>query len=784
MSLLRLYILGAPRFEHDGSSIDLPSAKALALLAYLAIAREPQPRERLFALLWGSSTEDAARKNLRNTLWGIGKTLGDHVLRVDEQHLALSSDVWVDAREFERLASTPDRQAAVELYRGDLLANLAISDAPEYEIWLTGERERFAETYLQLLDSLIQDARTRTDWPAVVELARRALGQDNLLEPMYRALMEAHARLGDRTRALQQYEFLKATLRNELDVDPLPETIQLRDAVATGALGPSVPPIGPAPRAARTLRPPASRRIPFVGRQSQRAALDAEWSAAAAGAARIALITGELGIGKSRLWEEWSTPLGDAVLDTRCLEATSSVPYAPLSELFRPRPVLRRLLSPTASISPVWLAELARLLPEIRVERFDLPILAPLPAEEEHRRVLEAFTQCVRALSSPALALFIDDLHWADGATLDWLDYMVHRLADQPILVVATYRPEDAPARLVQMAARWGREGFARRIPVGSLDEEEAAALVSALGASPAGTLQQQSGGNPYFLIELAQAGPGTVPPALADLVRARLERLPGTARQILQAAAVLEPDFDFATLRRTSGRGEEETLDAVDALLDANVLVERDGSFSFAHPLVGQVVRESLSGARRAFLHGRAAKAIERSAVRPEQVAARLADHYAEATDNVRAARYYQAAGQDALALAAPEQALAFYRRALELDPTPERNMGVGEVLLGQGELVQARREFTTALNGFERAGDRRGAARAAMKLAESYFPAGQFADAQQWMEKSFQLFGAEDDSESRALLLLLRGSSELNSGRPGADAELNLRQAAEYAT
>ncbi|MGB8646033.1 MAG: AAA family ATPase [Anaerolineae bacterium] len=784
MSLLRLAFLGTIKFEHDGRPVEVTSAKAIALLAYLAATREPQARERLLGLLWANSAQEAARKNLRNTLWGIGKAFGDHILRADEEHLALDENVWVDVREFEK----PD--ASLDLYQGEFLPHFALPDSPEYEIWADSTRERLAQMYLHALSLRVQVARQVENWVEVGALARKALAQDNLQEPLYRALMEAEARLGERSEALRQYETLRMTLAQELGVEPLPATRALRDAIANGEFErpQTLPAPLPAPPAA--LREPkrAAGRAPFVGRQQERDSLNAEYLRATGGHARVALLTGEVGIGKSRLWEEWSAPLDGraVVLECRCLEATQSLPFAPLTELFGNRAVLNRLVTPGSSVPRIWLAELARLLPEIRVVLPELPMLAGLPAEEERRRIFEAFTQCLLALHGRPFVLFVDDLHWADHATLDWLDYFVHRLQDEPLLLIAAYRPEDAPAHLIQMTARWGREGLARRIQIARLTQEEAHLLVAALAgqSQPALQAQAQSGGNPYFLIELARAQPGQVPPVLTDLVRARLDLLSDTARQVLQAAAMLEADFDFAALRRTSGRGEEETLDALDTLLDASVLIERDSSYSFTHPLVATVVREGLSGARRVFLHRRAAEALEATrAGHLPAMAGRLAVHYAEAGDKVRAAQYAEMAGEHALALAAPEEAIAAFRRALEWAPTPGRSMALGRVLLQQVELDEARAAFETALHGYEAEGDRRGRARAAMSIAETLFPSARFADAQRWMELAFHAIDQEHDAESRVLLYLLRGSSAVNAGDPEEDAQEMLDHAVQLA-
>jgi DNA-binding SARP family transcriptional activator/uncharacterized protein HemY len=790
--------LGAPRFERDDHPIELTSAKAVALLAYLVVSRTPQPRDRLLALLWAESAEDAARKNLRNTLWTIRKSLGDDVLQADDERLAISGAVWIDVRAFEAVADSPfqspipDLQSTIDLYGGSFLDGFALADAPEFEIWLTAERERLGQMCSRMLSALVEVHRAEGNWPEMIAVARHALAHDNLQEPMHRALMEAHARLGERPEAVHQYDVLRATLARELDVEPLPETEALRARIVSGQLQPV------AARAAARLpkRQPImgdAARAPFVGRQTECAALDAELETAVRGQRRVVLLTGELGIGKSRLWQEWSAALAPSltVLECRCLETTQALPFAPLVELFGSRACAQRLFSPGSPVPSIWLAEVARLLPGIRLSLPDLPAPAALPPEEERRRVLEAFTQCLTALDARPLILFIDDLHWADRATLDWLSYLVSRLRDQPLLLVASYRPEDAPAALAHLVAGWGRENVVRRLPLERLTGAETAALMASLVGDPdlraklADRMQAQSAGNPYFLIELCRAAPGEVPPVLADLIRARLDRLPDTVRQVLQAAAILEPDFDFATLRRTSGRDEEETLDALDALLNAAVIVERGGPYAFAHPLVADVVRGGLSGARRTFLHRRAAETLEATyAGRLPQIAGRLAAHYAQAGDPARAANDAAMAGEYALRLAAYAEAVNFYRRAMEFDPAPARKLALGRALYRKGDLVEARAVLESALGEFDAQDDRRGAAQVCLTLYDTHLRAGHFDEVVRWAEKGFIYINADSDPSARAFAEHLLGAAMLHAKRSMAEAEKHLLEAARLAT
>ncbi|MDQ4076213.1 MAG: hypothetical protein M3220_08200, partial [Chloroflexota bacterium] len=311
MAALRFSFLGIPRLERDGRDVELTVAKAIALLAYLAVTNRPQHRDRVIDLLWPESAPDAARKNLRNTLWAMRKALGDEVLHAENEWLSLQDSLWVDVRQLEHVASISnatlsEQRVAADLYHGPLLDGLVLGDAPDFELWLAAERERLEQLYLRLVDSLIDRYRNDGRWAEIVQVARRALRQDNLQEPMYRALMEAHARQGERPEALRQYEQLQGVLEQELGVEPLPETEILRAAILNGELGHVVVPAPSMSRSARPSTTEGTTQVPFVGRQEELAALDAELAVAARGEARVVLLAGEVGIGKSRLWQEWS----------------------------------------------------------------------------------------------------------------------------------------------------------------------------------------------------------------------------------------------------------------------------------------------------------------------------------------------------------------------------------------------------------------------------------------------------------------------------------------------
>lgn len=764
-----LRLLGRPVAERDAHPVDLP-AKALALLGYLAAASGPQPRERILGLLWGESAEEAARKNLRNTLWTIRKELGEDAILAQGDRLALGPAVSVDAR---RLSAFPldDPAGLLALYRGPFLDGLSLSEAPEFELWLSTARESYAQTFFARVKDALAALAERRAWGEAVTLARGALLHDPLNEAVTRGLMTALAEQGQRAGALRQYDALAEALRSELGVEPSPETVALRNALTRET---------PPRRRRAAVSPPPEPSPDFVGREAECAALDAELATVREGRARVVLLTGELGIGKSRLWREWSRrlPSDCRAVEARCMEAASGLPFAPLVDLFSSHACVQDLLHGPAALPDVWLAEVARLLPQLRAELPRLPQPAALPPEEERRRVFEAFVQVLLALDARPLVLFVDDVHWADRATLDWLAYLAHRLRSYPLLLALAYRAEEAPPALVHQVAAWGREGIARRIPLPRLGPDETARLIGGLGVTPAiaHQLQARSAGNPYFLLELSRQADGSaegeLPPLLADLVRSRLGRLSESTRAVAQAAAILDPEIDLPLLINMTGGDEDDVLDALDELLSAGILVERSSGIEFNHPLMPAVIRGSLSAPRSAVLNRRAAQALVAThGERAMPVAGYISDHLAAAGDLSEAARYADLAAEHAQSLAALDEAVRFRQRAYDLTPGAGRSLRLGDALYRAGRLAAAREAYEAALAEAEETGNRSVAARACLGMGDTFISSGWVDEVLDWAQRALTFLDPEADPAAHAHAHFLLGVGQLRRG--GRDLE-----------
>ena len=766
-------------------------------------------------LLWPESSEDAARKNLRNTLWNIRTTLSERVVQ-GSVSLALDKNLLVDVWAFERVvaqlaqvvrskaAFSPQKpsslthyQEALTLYRGTFLDGVTIEDSSEMHLWLVLERERLKQVALRILLVLIGEARNARDWSMVLILTRRALLEDPLQEPVYRFQMEASARLGERGQALHQYDTLCTMLEHELGVQPLPETEALRMAILQGALEPSNL-VNPGPSlslSARRLsshaRPPLA--LPFVGRQAERTLLNTEVELAARGEFRIVLLTGEVGIGKSRLWQEWSTTLTTprkraTIIDMLGLEVMRDAPFAPLLMWFNQSSWSQQLFSPSSLLSSTLQEEILRLLPTLQLRRSDLPRFPAQSRGEERLRIFEAVTQAMLAIQkyeNLPIVFFLDDAHWSDTIMLQWFDYLALRLSSTPFLLLLAYRSEETSPALNTLVTRWRYQKAARYFSLPSLNEEEAQAIMRNSGKDDIEKqyLYRQSAGNPYVLSELLQVPHGSVPTSLVDLVRMHIAHISEMARQIMQAAAVLEPGIDFETLRRTGGRSEDETLDALDDLTREGFLVELKGQYAFAQPLVATIVRGNLGGPRRSALHRRAAEACElMTAEQLPLIARQLILHYQGAGEREQAAHYAEVAAEHARMMTDWDEAVRLCLQARTLAPTPARTLHLGQVLLEKGDFEEAQTIFKVGFHEHQARGDHQGAARACLNVALAALKKEQPDDVSSWTQQALSILNTENDPAGLALAHALLCSMLLMTGRV-QEAEQHREMAASLA-
>jgi DNA-binding SARP family transcriptional activator len=734
-----------------GPTVFIRTRKAQALLAYLALPLgRRHSRDKAASLLWGNMRQERARSALRQSIFAIRHALAPVLpspLVLAGETLALdAAGVDADVTAFERALSdgTPEAlERAVDLYRGDLLAGLNVDEAP-FEEWLIGERERLRERALEALARLLGHHRAAGAPEQALQIGLRLLALDPLQEAVHRTVMRLYLELGRRGAALRQYQLCVETLRRELGVAPEAETSALYRATLRSR-PPPVPLDGHRPERGR-LDVPSSRSLEMapaatslIGRRNELARLLDGLEAARAGHGRLVVVLGEAGIGKSRLVAEVAADAsarGIRVALGRAFESEQVLPFGPWIDALRSEPLV---LDQTAldALSPSERQELARLLPELgdppRGER-----------EPDHYRVL--FASVARLLAGASarapLLVVLEDLHWADEMSIRLLAFVARRLQVWPLLVVATAREDElaeAPV-LRRTMEELHRDDSAARVDLGPLTRAETLRLVERLSRAKgaAGTwpdagerIWRASNGHPLIVVETVRAledAAGVhgaadlpVPERVRRLLSARLDRVGSSGRTLLAAAAIIGRAFDFRLLAAAAGLGEAETAEGVEDLVRRRLLHNQGELFDFTHPLIRDVVHDTILPPRRRLLHRQVAGALE--SLHGDgigQHALALGSHLLDGEVWDRAFEHLRQAGIDATAQAGLREAVVCFERALvaadHLPRTPRTTRESTDVRLRLVEALIQLAEYGRALHLIEEAerasgamGDRR---------------------------------------------------------------------------
>jgi predicted ATPase/DNA-binding SARP family transcriptional activator len=760
-----LYLLGAPGLSVHGESVSLDTRKAIALLAYLVISAEEYARDGLAAFFWPEYPQSNARAALRRTLSVLNRALGGASLHTSRENVGLDLNypIWCDVKQFQSLLDacgehghpvgevcerciTPLEQA-VALYRGDFMAGFSLRDSMAFDDWQSFEGEDLRRKLASALERLVRASSARADYQRALGYARRWSALDPLREEAHRQIMQCYAWAGQRSAALHQYQECERILQQELGVAPLPETKLLYQQIKTNRL-PEAPNLWENGTVGAVFEQSPSQTGPsvaagdskLVGRMMEWQALQRALQSAAEGKGGFVALRGEAGIGKTRLARDFAAYArqhGSIVLWANCFQGEANLAYGPFLEIFQSALQLPAARDRLRSLAPQMLGEAGRLLPELR----DLVDGIPLPAVNDspgaQARFFEALRQVLLALvRGPAPGMIIlDDLHWADEASLDLLTFIVRRLREKPVLLLGTWRAENSASevRLGALLADAQRNGTGLLLPLVRLTMEQIAEwLEGSYQASPARLrawgerLFAETDGSPFLLAEYLksvarelpelQTVDWSVPASVRELLRWRLLGLDETSRQVIQAAAAIGRSFDYNTLHAAAGRSEEETVTALEKLIQRGVIREAQSSspagalddprtlhYDFDLDKERVLVYEETSQARRRLLHRRTGTFLAEHIYGREVgrlSAAPLAYHFRLAGMPQEAAHYLKLAGEQARDVYAIQEALAHFQGALALGhpDTAWLNEAIGDLQIRQGAYPAALASYRAA--------------------------------------------------------------------------------------
>jgi predicted ATPase/DNA-binding SARP family transcriptional activator len=718
-SSLRAYLFGALNLHRGEETLTLPaSAAARSLLAFLLFHRQQlHPRSVLAGIFWPEMGESRARRALSQALWHLRTSLPE-IIQADQQTIGITSEaqLWIDVENFQALVrphlvnplgiiSAGDQPLeasehlyqAVELYRGDLLEGI-------YDDWVLLERERLRDWYLRALEALVGLEKSAGRYNRALEFALTLTRADPLQEPLHREVMRLYFALDRPNEAIKQFDLCRQILSEELGIEPEMETLTLTREIAgrsQTADAPYLPEvsIAPSPLVGDITQP---GQLVLVGREQERGELVICLEALFNDVGGVVLVEGEAGVGKTRLLEEVARDAEWRAIQVGwgfCREMAGSRPFAPLAEALQSGLSRLRLNQLVQLLEPIWLQVMGALLPDIRSQLSEPGQPPPLPPAQEHERLVAAFTQMLAAWGQiTPLMILLEDLHWADQDSLEVLIDLAPRLQNRRVLLVGTYRGEEARStpKVWAKIRALDRAGLCNRLVLSRLSQFASGELVrrSLCLVSPAPLFEErlyrETGGNPLFILETLRAlhgegllvqdeggkwhtpwdetttdyGELPLPPAVERIIARRLDRLQSPYKEILNLAAVLGERFSFNLLQKVSNLEARLLLTSIHTLVQQRYIRETEQDYQFSHAKIRQVMYDGVASEERCRLHCRVAETLEGDT--PDQVEA-LAYHYTQGQSWDKALHFNRLAGDQALAVYANTDAAAFFTQALE---------------------------------------------------------------------------------------------------------------------
>ncbi len=628
---LDLICFGPPTARLDGREPppEVLWPKHLALLIYLALSPDRRrTRDHLLGLLWPEKPDTQARHALNETLRRLRASLGaDRLISVADAVALGDHLLEVDALRFAELAEAQPEEAAA-LLKGDFLEGFSVEGATEFEEWTRRERDRFQARGAAILVTLGEQRLAACQFPAAAELAGRALALQPYSELAARLLIRAAALNGDAASALAAFHRFAARLGREIGERPSKDLAGLADRIRS--------------RSERAAFPPEDREPPLIGReQAHQTVFELLARALAAGPCTI-MITGDPGMGRTRLLDECAKRLaleGALVATAKPLHSDHDAPWSTLRALIRTG--LHRAPGLPAA-APDALAVLAWLVPEL-AER-------TRPREpHDAADVAHALTSVLRAIADEQpVALALDDAHLADGPTIGALGAALPRLDGAPILVLLTavHTAAHEPPQLPQLRGQLGRALRGAGVRLDPWSPDEVAQLVAAMAPWCSDSVEQdrlarrlmfETAGNPFFAVTLLHrleraatlrhdlttwptphdtyGGrlPFSMPSLLNTSVTARVGELDEPQRRLLCAASIAGQAVDIELVAAVADLPASEVEVRLPDLERSHFLRFDGERYVFVAPLLADIIRgECLTPGQRQTLRRRAALALQ----------------------------------------------------------------------------------------------------------------------------------------------------------------------------
>lgn len=683
---VKIHLLGPFQILSEDHTIPgVSSSYMQSFIAYLAVNdRYPIPRVTLAAELWPNTGHDQACASLRKLIFKFKHDLpqGADYLETDHRscHLSINDSLEVDLHDFltcldraararslgQADAEIAELKQALNLFQGDLAPDC---DSEWIRIEREGIRSKYIEALTRITDLLMELGRVGD----AVAYAITWISTDPLNERACLRLMHLYASQTDRAAAILTYQQSATLLERDLGIEPSDELKQYYDSLVQRQME-ELPVVA--------VRPSSTN---LIGRETEWALLIRAWAECLAGRPRIVLLSGEAGLGKTRLvsdFSEWLKRNGALIHREECFPLQSDLTYAPLINWIRD---LAR-----ENFTELQRDELSILAPELKPDGLPDRRRTAFIGQWQRTHLFETISRAFQSGRSSRVFI-LDNLQWCDTESVGWLEYFIHACRTQGYLFLITLRPEELGG---QPAAKSFidqlRSGYdVIDLELDRFDFRQTADLAGSLvGRKPSDEqlrwLFNESEGVPLFITELIRAHPLTertglaagfspLPTRISALIEQRLHNLSIPAREAAEIGAVIGGPFSFAELRDLGLIQEETLIHALDELWRRRLIREEGDQYTFTHDNICEVLYTRIGVVRKKWLHLNLAEWLEKSSpagVEPDH--ALIAYHYRLSEYPQRAVEHYRMAVVRARSVFAIEHAVRCLQNAIALNPVP----------------------------------------------------------------------------------------------------------------
>lgn len=706
MRELSIELFGNLQIVHQGERVQsIKKTRVRELLAWLLLNRDqPQSRMKVAFSFWPECSDKQAMTNLRNALYYLRKNLPDSdiCLQIHQKTIQWNCDAscYLDVADFEQSIKSAEiakkeghlsgmissLEHAVGLYKGRLLE-------PSFTEWIEVKRQKFEADYVFALHTLVDQLEENRKYDRAIGYSKKWIEADPFLEDAWYRLINLYALSGNRPLALQSYCELEQFLQREMDIRPSKTTRDFMERIRSDNY--------PSEDFNRRRKTPGKdENWEFVGRNKEWNILIESWKKVLSGDdPGMILLKGEPGIGKSRLAAEFKYHLGKqgySVISTRSYASAGTVNYGMVIDCLRDESA-RRLLN---QLDTIWLKELQRLLPEIKLEHsalseFQSNLKSPT-GFGSHRHLLESITR-VFTLDQKPKVLLLDDLQWCDSESIAWLDYLLHQEKSVRLLIVGTARSVELELNqsVKKVLAALHQEQKLSEIDLSPLDRNDSRDLMRAFSGSVTDDkktdfVYRETEGNPLFIVEFLRkekhqhildkegeesAGEPSTPERIHLVINNRFQNVSAKTREIMEMAAAIGREFPFVILLDVSGITLKELADGLDEMLRHQIIQEKNAQvFDFTHDKLREVAYANLSWHRKTLYHKRIAESyMDIYSDRLDEYSSRLAFHFEKAGEYRVAVTWYEKAARNARNLLSKQDVICHQQAIKLLDKLPE---------------------------------------------------------------------------------------------------------------